>query len=286
MDALSDVLKAVRLEGAVYLDAEFTAPWCFLGKHGRTSIRERLAGAEHVVYFHFLTEDACKVGLADGGAVLDVAAGDLVLLPQEDRHLMGSDLHLAPLEGESLVKAAVSAGGDPEFLPVRHRGGGVVTRFVCGYLACSRSMCRPLLEGAAPLRREPAAEGAGAGWQACATRTSVARWPSCTASRAGRGPWMSWRVRWRFPVQRWPSAAVTSPKPLSAGPSNASSACRLPPGARPGRDRTLRAAWSQALRRAISATASPHIASIGRRAREWPACQVFPWDRGEVLPTG
>ena len=28
MDALSDVLKSVRLEGAVYLNAEFTAPWC------------------------------------------------------------------------------------------------------------------------------------------------------------------------------------------------------------------------------------------------------------------
>ena len=159
MDALSDVLKAVRLEGAVYLDAEFTAPWSFLGKHGRTSIRERLAGAEHVVYFHFLTEGACKVRLADGGDVLDVAAGDLVLFPQDDRHLMGSDLHLAPLEGESLIKAAVGAGGDPEFLPIRHGGGGAVTRFVCGYLACSRSVCRPLLEALPRVLRIPIGDG-------------------------------------------------------------------------------------------------------------------------------
>lgn len=185
MDALSDVLKAVRLEGAVYLDAEFTAPWCFLGKHGRTSIRERLAGAEHLVYFHFLTEDACKVGLADGGAVLDVAAGDLVLLPQEDRHLMGSDLHLAPLEGESLVKAAVSAGGDPEFLPVRHRGGGVVTRFVCGYLACSRSMRRPLLEALRRYAESLPPRGQGlAGRPARRARRSRAGPP---ARRAGQG---------------------------------------------------------------------------------------------------
>jgi hypothetical protein len=28
MDALSDVLKSVRLEGALYLNAEFAAPWC------------------------------------------------------------------------------------------------------------------------------------------------------------------------------------------------------------------------------------------------------------------
>jgi len=31
MDALSDVLKFLRLEGAVYLNAEFTAPWCIRG---------------------------------------------------------------------------------------------------------------------------------------------------------------------------------------------------------------------------------------------------------------
>jgi hypothetical protein len=27
-DALSDLLRVVRLSGGVFLDAEFTAPWC------------------------------------------------------------------------------------------------------------------------------------------------------------------------------------------------------------------------------------------------------------------
>ena len=159
MDALSDVLKSVRLEGALCLDAEFTAPWSFLGKYGQASIRERLAGAEHVVYFHFLTEGACKVRLADGGDVLDVVAGDLVMFPQDDRHLMGSDLRFAPLEGDTLIQAAVTAGGDPEFLPIRHGGGGVATRFVCGYLACSRSVCRPLIEALPRVQRIPIGDG-------------------------------------------------------------------------------------------------------------------------------
>ena len=30
MDALSDVLRVVRLKGGVFLHAEFTAPWCIL----------------------------------------------------------------------------------------------------------------------------------------------------------------------------------------------------------------------------------------------------------------
>jgi Cupin len=28
VDALSDVLAAIRLDGAVYIKAEFKAPWC------------------------------------------------------------------------------------------------------------------------------------------------------------------------------------------------------------------------------------------------------------------
>jgi len=145
MDALSDVLKSVRLEGAVYLNAEFTAPWCIRGECGLASVRERLAGAEHVAFFHFLTEGKCKVRLIDGAEELHAAAGDLLLFPQEGKHLMGSDLHLAPLEADGMASAIDSIDADHLFR-MRHGGDGAVTRFVCGYLAFSRSVSRPLLE--------------------------------------------------------------------------------------------------------------------------------------------
>ena len=157
MDALSDVLKSLRLEGAVYINAEFTAPWCVQSKFGLGSVRARLAGAEHVLFFHFLTEGRCKVRLADSMEALDVAAGDLVLFPDEDKHVMGSDLHLAPVETASLIgpNAAVEA----DLIQMRHGGGGAATRFVCGYLACSRSVCRPLLEALPRVLRIPIGEG-------------------------------------------------------------------------------------------------------------------------------
>ncbi|HZT62930.1 MAG TPA: AraC family transcriptional regulator [Burkholderiales bacterium] len=160
MDALSDVLKSVRLEGAVYLNAEFTAPWCIQAKFGLASVRARLAGAEHVVFFHFLTEGGCKVRLADSAEALDVAAGDLVLFAREDRHLMGSDLQLAPVEAASLIRA--DAAADTEFIQMRHGGGGAATRFVCGYLACSRSVCRPLLDALPRVLRIPIGDGPAA----------------------------------------------------------------------------------------------------------------------------
>ena len=157
MDALSDVLKSVRLEGAVYINAEFTAPWCVLSRFGLASVRARLAGAEHVVFFHFLTEGSCKVRLADSAETLDVAAGDLVLFPREEKHLMGSDLHLAPVEAGTLISAGAAAYTD--LIHMRHGGGGAATRFVCGYLGCSRSLCRPLLDSLPRLLRIPIGDG-------------------------------------------------------------------------------------------------------------------------------
>lgn len=162
MDALSSVLKSVQLEGAVFLDAEFSAPWCMRGRYGRTSIQQQLDGAEHVVLFHLLTEGACRVRLADGGDLIEVTAGDLILFPQDDRHLMGSDLNIAPLEADNLIDAAAAVACDPDFVPIRHGGGGDKTRFVCGYLACSRSLCRPLFEALPRVLRIPIGDGQAA----------------------------------------------------------------------------------------------------------------------------
>jgi AraC-like DNA-binding protein len=146
MDTLSSVLKSVRLEGALFLDARFTAPWCLRGRYGMTSVRQRLAGAEHVVMFHFVVEGECRVRLAEGGPEIEAHAGDLILFAQDDRHLMGSDLRVAPVEADHLIDAANTVAANPDFLPIREGGGGAATHFVCGYLASNRTLCRPLFE--------------------------------------------------------------------------------------------------------------------------------------------
>ena len=157
MDALSDVLNSVRLEGAVYLNAEFTAPWCIRGELGLASVRARLAGAQHVAFFHFLTEGSCQVRLLDTKQVLEASAGDLILFPREGRHLMGSDLELMPMEGKATVEAL--PGADAEVFHMRYGGGGAPTRFVCGYLALSRSVFRPVFEALPPVLHIRIGEG-------------------------------------------------------------------------------------------------------------------------------
>ncbi|HTQ37175.1 MAG TPA: AraC family transcriptional regulator [Steroidobacteraceae bacterium] len=157
MDALSDVLKSVRLEGAVFLDAEFAAPWCLAGRFGLARARRRLPAAGHVVFFHFLLEGHCRVRLADDTQVIEVAAGDVVLFPRDDRHLMGSDLRLTPIDTE-----AAAARDDPEFNRIRMGGTGARTRFVCSYLACSRGISRLLFEPLPRLLRIPVGDSAAA----------------------------------------------------------------------------------------------------------------------------
>jgi AraC-like DNA-binding protein len=73
---------------------------------------------------------------------------------------MGSDLQLAPVEAASLIATDAAAAGD--FIQMRHGGGGAATRFVCGYLACSRSLCRPLLDALPRVLRIPIGDGPAA----------------------------------------------------------------------------------------------------------------------------
>ena len=94
MDALSDVLSAVRLDGAVYVNAEFTAPWCVVTQYGLHSAAPKLPDTDHVVFFHLLTEGSCLARLAGGTEEIRVEAGDLLLLAHDDLHVLGSDLNL------------------------------------------------------------------------------------------------------------------------------------------------------------------------------------------------
>jgi AraC-like DNA-binding protein len=157
MDALSEVLKAVRLTSGIFLDAEFTAPWCIDSAPGEADIAHILPQAEQVSIFHLLTEGRCRAKLP-GGTALDLEVGDLLMFPHGDGHLMGSDVQLAPRETWELVDPAPGRA-----LPrINYGGGGARTRFVCGFLACDKRTCKPLI-GALPrilkvsLRDSPAA---------------------------------------------------------------------------------------------------------------------------------
>ena len=143
MDALSEVLKAVRLTSGIFLDAEFTAPWCIDSAPGQDDIAHILPNAEQVFIYHLLTEGSCRARLRDGGPTLELEAGDVIIFPHGEGHFLGSDLQLAPREAGVLVEGTPIRG----LARIRHGGGGARTRVVCGDLACDKRTCKPLLGG-------------------------------------------------------------------------------------------------------------------------------------------
>ncbi len=61
MDALSETLRVVRLVGAIFINARFTAPWCYQSPNADSAAPVLEPGAERVVIFHLITEGECYV---------------------------------------------------------------------------------------------------------------------------------------------------------------------------------------------------------------------------------
>jgi hypothetical protein len=61
MDVLSDVLRVVRLSGAVFFTAEFSSPWALESPTRDLLTSSVVPGAECIVLFHVLTEGECFV---------------------------------------------------------------------------------------------------------------------------------------------------------------------------------------------------------------------------------
>jgi AraC-like DNA-binding protein len=128
MDALSDMLRVVGLTGGIFLDAKFTSPWCVTGNVGPESCAPYMAPSEHIVCFHFLVQG--RFDIAVGGDTASVEAGEVVLLPQNKVHRLGSDLRIPPIDVAEIVLSPEGAG-----VPrVVHGGGGEPCTMVCGFL--------------------------------------------------------------------------------------------------------------------------------------------------------
>ena len=143
MDVLSDVLRVVRLTGAVFFNGEFTAPWTLDEPDAQQIAAYALPQAECVVLFHILAEGSA-VFQCKGLPPVQLSSGDVIIFPHADPHKMSSHLgaqarppsDVFPTEGKSDV------------LHIAFGGGGEKSRFICGYLNCDQRF-NPLL-GALP----------------------------------------------------------------------------------------------------------------------------------------
>jgi AraC-like DNA-binding protein len=129
VDALTDVLRGMRLSGGVFLDAAFTEPWCIISKVGPEDCHPFMAEPAHLIAYHYVVEGRLLVSIAGQMPVL-AAAGQLLVLPRNDQHLMGSALDIPPANADELIEPA----GDDGLARIRFGGGGTRTCILCGFL--------------------------------------------------------------------------------------------------------------------------------------------------------
>jgi AraC-like DNA-binding protein len=139
-ELVSQVLDLVRLGGALFLRAEFRAPWAYESPPGRELAEALLPGAGSLVLFHIIGEGRCWIAL-DDGLKHELQRGDVVVMPYGDQHSVGFPDDAEPVSITTLLPEPPWQ----EFPVIDYGGDGDYTLIVCGYLQGDDVLFDPLL---------------------------------------------------------------------------------------------------------------------------------------------
>jgi AraC-like DNA-binding protein len=128
-DPFESALRRLRLEGAVFLRAEYREPWAYQSLPGPATARILRPGTDRVILFHVVAGGTCWVQVADEERHW-ASAGDVIVLPYGDQHRMGGIG-----ESESVPLMTIMEAPPWTRMPlIRHGAGGDLTDVVCGFL--------------------------------------------------------------------------------------------------------------------------------------------------------
>jgi AraC-like DNA-binding protein len=170
-DTLSDLLRAVRLRGAVFFYLKNDDPWVAETPPSHKIIPAVLPGVEHLIPFHGLASGSCWAGVV-GEEPVRLEAGDLVLFPQGDHHAISS----APGMRAKRLDTAIYFSPRPPQLPwsltiaddgtanAAADGMREQTTVVCGYVGCDAKPFNPLLSSMPRMLRMAGFAADGDSW--------------------------------------------------------------------------------------------------------------------------
>jgi AraC-like DNA-binding protein len=169
MDVLSEVLRAVKLDGALFYNAEFSAPWAARSIDARTVTSYLSPHSQHVIIFHLMTEGRGYAYVEGDHRPIPLNAGDILVVPHGDAHILGNGPSVTPVDRAQVLEQVLSQG-----LKVsRMGGGGETTKFVCGYMACEPHLSRVFLGGLPPILKVSIRDDASGQWLVNSIRYSV-----------------------------------------------------------------------------------------------------------------
>ena len=172
---VEEALRLVHLSGAVFLRGEFAAPWAFASMGPREYAEALGTGTERLALFHIILEGRCRVKVESGEEAI-AEAGEALMLPYGDRHVMGDPGDATPVPARDVLPPAPWTS-----MPMMRHGGrsGLPTRILCGYLHCEDFLFHPLLRALPPLIHFRPTSAPAAEWLSASARYAVAE--------AGRG---------------------------------------------------------------------------------------------------
>lgn len=161
-DVLSDVLRTVRLTGAVFFDVQANAPWVAEQPPREKVLPRILPGAEHLIAYHVIIEGRCFANVV-GQAPFEAEAGEIIVFTKGSPHVMASN---PGMRADPALPDALGLAGASQ-LPFRMTCGGEgppSAKLVCGFLACDAQPFNPLLDNLPPVIKTRDPQGTEAGW--------------------------------------------------------------------------------------------------------------------------
>jgi AraC-like DNA-binding protein len=158
MDVLSDVLRTIRLEGALFLNGDMRAPWCFKVPKGGDIAMVLKPGARKLAICHMVVQGQCWAQ-TEGGTPIHVQAGEVIVIPHGDVHMLGSGLQHAAVDLDHVVSPRV-----PEMERIRYGGDGESTVLVCSWFAFEGDAPSPVMAGLPPLFTTPLRRRSAGPW--------------------------------------------------------------------------------------------------------------------------
>lgn len=145
-DPLSDVLRTVKLTGALFFLVDASFPWGVEVPRADTFSSIILPRSQHVVSYHIILKGAGWANVP-GVASTWFEAGDVIVFPHGDQYSMLSEPGQPPeFDAEATIKyfRELAAGNLP-FVSKEGGGGEPRSEFVCGFLGCDMQPFNPVL---------------------------------------------------------------------------------------------------------------------------------------------
>lgn len=150
-DILSDVLRSVRLRGALYYHVSCMRDWVAEAPPSREIAAAVMPGSEHVIEYHAVISGS-GWGAALGGEPVRLETGDLILFPHGDPHVVSSAPGMrAPPDPagyfdrrQQRLPFALHLDAREVQVGTIHRGPSDAT-LICGFLGCDLRPFNPLI---------------------------------------------------------------------------------------------------------------------------------------------